>query len=89
MAAAVLGALGTWWVLRSVDLRSGPPAVADAVPPSDKQATLRDVESLRSDVEALAHQLDDLRRRADLLDARKKADALMARLVRVNESSGH
>ena len=36
----------------------------------------------------LAQELDDLRRRADLLDARKDVDVLMARLVPRGGSSG-
>ena len=60
--------------------RSSPPAV--------RKETLRDVEGLRGGVVALSRELDDLRRRADLLDARKEVDALMARLGPRGGSSG-
>lgn len=88
LAAVVLGAIGGWWTLRPVDLRQGPPIVADVKPSAVEAETVHDVEGLRGDVLALARELDDLRRRADLLDARKEVDALMARLAPRNEASG-
>jgi len=80
LAALVVVAVGAWWAFRPVDLRQGPPAIADVDPSAVRQETLRDVEGLRGEVVALAQELEDLRRRADLLDARKEVDALLARL---------
>jgi len=80
LAAVVLVAVGAWWALRPVDLRKGPPAIAEVEPSAVQQEALQDVEGLRGEVVALAQELDDLRRRADLLDARKDVDALIARL---------
>jgi hypothetical protein len=88
LSAVVLGAVGVWWSCRPVDHRPGPPALADVELPAVREQTLRDVEGLRGDVVALAHELDDLRRRAELLDARKEVDALMARLAPRGGSSG-
>jgi hypothetical protein len=62
--------------------------VADVDPTAVREETRRDVEGLRGGVVALAQELDDLRRRADLLDARKEVDALMARLAPRGGSSG-
>ncbi len=89
LAAVFLGAVWAWLAFRPVNHRPGPPAVADLDPPAVREETLRDVEGLRGDVVALAQELDVLRRRADLLDARKEVDALMARLVPRAGSSGH
>ena len=71
-----------------VDLRQGPPVVADVDASAVKQEALRDVEGLRGSVVGLAQELDDLRRRAELLDARKDVDALIARLDTRGESRG-
>jgi hypothetical protein len=86
LAASVIGAIGIWWTLRPVDLRQRPPAVADLEPAAVGQEAIRDVEGLRGGVLALAQELDDLRRRADLLDARKEVDDLLARLGPRGES---
>ncbi len=80
LAALVLVAVGAWWAFRPVDLRKGPPAIAEVEPSAVQQEALRDVEGLRGEVVALGQELEDLRHRADLLDARKELDALMARL---------
>jgi hypothetical protein len=81
LAATIFVAVGVWWASRPRDLPLGPPDIASVDPSAVQEKTLRDVESLRGDVVALARELDDLRRRADLLDARKEVDALMARLA--------
>ena len=88
LAAAVMGVIVVWWALRPVDLRQGPPVVADVDASAVKQEALRDVEGLRGSVVGLAQELDDLRRRAELLDARKDVDALIARLDTRGESRG-
>lgn len=88
LATVVLGAVGVWWASRPVDLRLGPPTVAAVDITAVREETHRDVEGLRGGVVALARELDDLRRRADLLDARKDVDALMARLVPQGGSNG-
>jgi len=80
LAALVLVAVGAWWALRPVDLRKGPPAVAELEPSAVRREALRDVEGLRGGVVALAQELEDLHRRADLLDARKDVDSLIAQL---------
>jgi hypothetical protein len=88
LAAVVLGAAGIWWASHPRDLRPRPSDIAAVDPSAIKGETLRDVEVLRGDVVALARELDDLRRRADLLDARKEVDALMARLAAQRWSNG-
>jgi hypothetical protein len=57
-------------------------------PPVVREEALREVEGLRGGVVALAQELDDLRRRADLLDTRREVDALMARLAPRGGSGG-
>ena len=88
VTAVVVGAVGVWWAFRPADRRQGPPAVAGVNPPAVGRETLRDVKGLRGGVVALARELDDLRRRADLLDARKEVEALTARLAPRAGSSG-
>jgi hypothetical protein len=80
LAALVLVAVGAWWAFRPVDFRQGPPAVTDVDSSAFRQEALRDVEGMRGGIAVLAQELDDLRRRADLLDARRELDAFMARL---------
>jgi len=88
LAAVIVGAIGVWWVFRPVDRRQGPLAVADVNPPVVRAGRSRDMEGLRSRVVDLAQELDDLCRRADLLDARKDVAAIMARLAPGGGSSG-
>lgn len=88
LAAVVLGAVGVWWAVQPVDHQQGSPAMANVDPPAVREGTSRDVEGLRGRVVALSRELDELRGRADLLDARKDAEALMARLAPRGESSG-
>jgi hypothetical protein len=89
LAAVIVGAAnGVWWAFRPVDRRQVPPAVVDVNPPVVREGTSRDVEGLRSCVVDLAQELDDLRGRADLLDARKDVAALMARLAPGGGSGG-
>ncbi|SIN75227.1 hypothetical protein SAMN05444166_0638 [Singulisphaera sp. GP187] len=89
LAMAVLGAVGGWWAFRlEEDPPPGPPAVVGVAHPAVREERLRVVEGLRGRVVALTQELDDLHRRADLLDARKEVDALMARLVPRGGSSG-
>ncbi len=80
LAAVVLVAVGAWWAFRPVDLPNGPPVIAEVEPSDVRQEAVQDVVGLRGEVVALAQELDDLRRRADLLDARKDVDALLTRL---------
>lgn len=88
LAALILVGVGAWWVSRLPSLRPGAPDIASVLPSAAKQETLREVDALRGDVVALAQELDGLRRRAELLDARKDVEALMARLARPGGSSG-
>jgi hypothetical protein len=87
LIAVIAGAVGVWRAFRPVD-RLQAPAVVQVTPPGVKEGTLRDTEGLRSRVVDLAQELDDLRARAELLDARKNAAALMARLAPPGVSSG-
>jgi hypothetical protein len=87
-AATVIAAVGVWWAFRPLGHRPGLPPVVRVAPPAARDETVRDVEGLRGSVVALAQELDDLRSRADLLDARKEVDALMARLASRGGSSG-
>jgi hypothetical protein len=87
-AAVVIGAVGAWWAFRPVGHRPALPPVTHVAPPAAREETVGDVEGLQGSVVALARELDDLRSRADLLDARKEVDALMARLASRGGSSG-
>jgi hypothetical protein len=87
-ALLLVGAVGAWWASRPRDRRPGRPAVAIVPTPAVREEAPRDVANLRGGVVALAHELDDLRRRADLLDSRKEVDALLARLAPRGGSSG-
>jgi hypothetical protein len=77
LAAALLGAVAAWWVSRP----NQQPRLAGVRPPSVPGVAPRDVERLRGNVVALVHELDDLGRRADLLDARKDVEELLKRLA--------
>ena len=78
--AVLLGAVGVWWWARPVDTPVGPPTVRIIAPDDGGEEGRRDVNSLPS-VVALSQELEELRRQADLLDARKELDALLARLA--------
>jgi hypothetical protein len=84
----IVCAVGAWWAFHPVDRPQGPPAVAVEHAPAVREATSRDVAGLRARVVTLTQELDDLRRRAELLDARKDVDALMARLEPERRASG-
>lgn len=88
LAVAVVGVFGGWWASRPVERRSGPPAVTRVDPLRSVAGPLPDVEALRPGLVALARDLDDLRRRADLLDARRDVNALAARLAPPGLSGG-
>jgi hypothetical protein len=88
LGAMILVAVGVWWTSRPHKLRFDPPGIPSAVPSAVAEEMPRDVDRLRVDVVALARELDDLRRRAELMDARKDVDALMARLAPPGGSSG-
>jgi hypothetical protein len=88
LAAVILVGVGVWWMSRPQKLPPAPEGVASVEPPPAKQETLGEMEGLRGDVVALGRELDDLRHRAELLDARKDVDALMARLTTHNGPSG-
>src|SRR5262249_39614822 len=87
-AAAFLSAVGAWWVFRPPAHRTGPPAIADVHRPAGSAQAIGDVQELREGVIALGQELDDLRRRAELLDTRREVDELMARLAPKAGSSG-
>src|SRR6185437_12153617 len=70
LAAAIAGAVGVWWMFRPVDRHPGRRAIVDVTPSPAKEATPQDVARLRGRVVALARELEQLRERADLLDAR-------------------
>jgi hypothetical protein len=88
LAATFLAAAWTWWATRPIDWGARLPPVVDVNPPAGTPESLAGVEGLRGSVVALAAELDDLGRRAELLDARKDVDALLARLTPRPASSG-
>lgn len=88
LASVVVGAAGLWWAFRPRHQQQGPPAIVHVEPSVPKHETARDVEDLRRRVVDLAHELDELRERAELLDARKDVADLMARLTPKSESTG-
>ena len=79
-AALVVVSAGAWWSTRPHDLPVGLPGIATVEPSANSERSLPEVEGLRGEVLALSRELDILRRRADLLDARKDVEALLARL---------
>jgi hypothetical protein len=87
-ATVILIAAGVWWASRPWKLRPAPPGIASVPPPTVNEETLPEVDVLRGDVVALARELDELLRRAELLEARKDVEALMARLAPPSGASG-
>jgi hypothetical protein len=79
LAAGILGVVCVWWAVHTPQKAPSQPNVAVVERPPTQETT--DVKSLRGEAVALAQELDQLSRRADLLDARKDVDALMARFA--------
>lgn len=88
LAALLLAAAGAWRMFRPVDRGVDPPPVAQGEPRAGTPKRLPEVENLRGNVLALASELDELKRRAELLDARREVEALMARLASRGAASG-
>lgn len=87
LAAGIAVAVGLWWISRPADSRPNRPLITQSVPVPVGPGPLRDMEDLRGGLVALTQELDDLQRRADLLDARRDVDALMARLAPRNSAA--
>jgi hypothetical protein len=88
LAATIVVALGALWAVRHMEHRDGAPTVVDVQPPPTIKTNSPNLGGLRVRVVALAQELDDLRARADLLDARKDIDALTAQLASRHAPSG-
>ncbi len=77
VAALLLVSLGIGLTWRSISSRKTHVTVVVVVAPEIvKASTLREVENIQIGVGALARELDELGHEADLLDARRNADAL-------------
>lgn len=85
-ATILLGTVGVWWASRPVEFQVGPTTVRLIERAADDEAPVG-AASLPS-VVALSRELDDLRRLADLLDARKDLETLLARLAPRGDSRG-
>jgi RecB family exonuclease len=85
----VMAIPAAWWMLRRQEKEAPPLAAPPAAPAivADTQP-LVDLESLRRDVLALSDELDELQHRAELLDARRDVDALLARFTPTASSNG-
>jgi hypothetical protein len=81
VAALILLSMGTWLSWHSVSWKTSPTVVLVVDPEVAKASSLREVDEIRTGVVALVRELDQLRREADLLDARRDADALELRFT--------
>lgn len=86
-AVLIIVAVAAWWASRAADRHHDARDIAN-VPTPALAVEARDGADLRARVTALMQELDVLRRHADLLDARKDADAVLARLAPKGESRG-
>ena len=77
IAASFLVTLNVLWRLsRLPDDRVTTPIVIAIDPVVIKRATLRNLDTLQGKTSSLSHDLDDLLREVDLLDARRDVEAL-------------
>lgn len=81
VAAVLLVSVGIWLISRSAHLKSSPTVVTVFDSEIVKASALSEVEEMRSGIAALSRELDELQREADLLDARRDADALGRQFV--------
>jgi hypothetical protein len=81
VAAILLVSVGIWLNSRSVYLETSPTVVSIVDAKVARASSLREVEEIRTGVVALIRELDQLQREADLLDARRDADALELRFA--------
>jgi hypothetical protein len=81
VAAVLLVSVGIWLNSRSVYLETSPAVVTIVDAKVASASSLREVEEIRARVVALMGELDQLQREADLLDARRDADALELRFA--------
>jgi hypothetical protein len=79
--AGVVVSVGIWLKSRPVYLKTSPTVVTVVDAKVARASSLREVEEIRTGVVALIGELDQLRREADLLDARRDADALELRFA--------
>jgi DNA-directed RNA polymerase specialized sigma24 family protein len=77
----VVVSVGIWLKSRPVYLKTSPTVVTVVDAKVARASSLREVEEIRTGVVALIGELDQLRREADLLDARRDADALELRFA--------
>jgi hypothetical protein len=78
LAAAAVLLIAVWLAWRPTPPRSVPEIGADR-PTDVASATIRELDAMEGSLDPLTQELDDLRRRADLLDARRDVDRLLAR----------
>jgi hypothetical protein len=76
VAALLLLTGGIWLKSRSAHVKIPPTVVVVVDTEVAKALSLREVEEIRAGVVALGRELDQLQREADMLDARRDADAL-------------
>ncbi len=81
VAALLILAGGIWLKSRPAHLKTLPTVVLVVDAELAKASSLREVEEIRTGVVALVRELDQLQREADLLDARRDADALELRFA--------
>ena len=81
VAALFLLTGGIWLKSRSAPVKTAPAVVVVVDTNVAKASSLREVEEIRAGVVALVRELDQLQREADLLDARRDADALELRFA--------
>jgi hypothetical protein len=81
VAAVLLVSVGIWLISRSAHLKSSPTVVTVFDSEIVKASALSEVEEMQSGIAALSRELDELQREADLLDARREADALGRQFV--------
>ncbi len=79
--AAVVVPVGMWLNSRPVYIKTSPTVVTVVDAKVIEASSLREVEEIRTGVVALMRELDRLQREADLLDARREADALGLRFA--------
>jgi hypothetical protein len=76
IAALLLLTGGIWLMSSSTHVKTPAPVVLIVDAEVAKASSLREVEEIRAGVVALGRELDQLQREADMLDARRDADAL-------------
>jgi hypothetical protein len=81
VAAALPFSVGIWLTWRAVSWKTSPTVILVVDTEVAKASSLREVEEIRAGVVVLVRELDELQREADLLDARRDADALELRFA--------